>query len=97
MPDARTAKRSSSASDTSSLMTVVLQRAQELHPDAPDINTRILRLVVEASLLQEFGHNLLNAPRFQGMVDQVMHDLQSSRTLRDDVTKVLEALKSGQW
>lgn len=76
----------------SPLSKLIAARAQSLDPDAHDYRSRLLRLVIEASLLHEFGSHLLNAPKFQTMVDQVLHDLESAPQLKDDVSTVLGTL-----
>lgn len=75
---------------------LIATRVEELNPDAPDFRSRVLRLVVEASLLQAFGHHLINAPRFQGMVDSVWRDLESAPQLQQDIRAVMESLARGQ-
>ena len=79
------------------LASLILQRARELQPDAPDFQARMLRLIVEAALLNEFGHALINAPKFQGMVDQVLSELQTSPQLQRDISAVVNGLGHGQW
>lgn len=74
------------------LTDVIAARVEELDPDAPDFRSRMLRLVIEAALLQQFGHSLINAPKFQGMVDQILNDLQAAPQLRPDVAAVLDGL-----
>lgn len=74
------------------LTDVIAARVEELDPDAPDFRSRMLRLVIEAALLQQFGHALINAPKFQGMVDQILNDLQAAPQLRPDVAAVLDGL-----
>lgn len=74
------------------LQDLITARAEELNPDAPDFRSRALRLVVEASLLQAFGQQLINAPRFQGMVDAVWRDMESSPQLQADIRAALDRL-----
>lgn len=74
------------------LAELVAARAEGLNPDASDYRSRLLRLVIEASLLHEFGSHLLNAPKFQSMVDQVLHELESAPQLQQDVDTVLNGL-----
>lgn len=76
----------------SSLLEVITARAEELNPDAPDFRSRALRLVVEASLLQAFGAQLINAPRFQGMVDAVWRDMEGAPQLQQDIRAALDTL-----
>lgn len=92
------ARRKGSASGDSqraSLAEVIAARAEELHPDAPDYRQRLLRLVIEAALLHEFGSQLRNAPKFQAMVDQILHELTHAPSLSQDVASVLDTLTSG--
>lgn len=74
------------------LTDVIAARVEELDPDASDFRARMLRLVIEAALLQQFGHALINAPKFQGMVDQILNDLQAAPQLHPDVAAVLDGL-----
>jgi len=74
------------------LQDLITARAEELNPDAPDFRSRALRLVVEASLLQAFGQQLINAPRFQSMVDAVWRDMESSPQLQADICAALDRL-----
>lgn len=76
------------------LGTLVASRARALDRDAPDFKRRLLRLVVEASLLHEFGSHLLNAPKFQGIVEHVMHELESAPQMQDQVQRALQAVLS---
>lgn len=84
-------------SGTAPLAELIAKRAEELNPDASDYRSRLLRLVIEASLLHELGSNLLNAPKFQAMVDQVLHELESAPQLKRDVSTVLDGLAKGHW
>lgn len=77
------------------LADVIAARAEELDPDAPKFRSHMLRLVIEAALLHEFGHALINAPKFQGMVDQILDDLETAPQLQPDVSAVLESLSTG--
>jgi hypothetical protein len=92
---AGSAKRGGAKSRQTPLADVIAARVEELDPDAPDFRARMLRLVIEAALLQQFGHALINAPKFQGMVDQILHDLQAAPQLRPDVSAVLDGLAGG--
>lgn len=92
----KSAKGASGAKFNPPLADLVAARAEGLNPDASDYRSRLLRLVIEVSLLHEFGHNLLNAPKFQSMVDQVLHELESSPQLKQDVDTVLSGLTQPQ-
>lgn len=72
------------------LADLIAARAEGLNPDASDYRSRLLRLVIEASLLHEFGSQLLNAPKFQSMVDQVLHELESAPQLQGDLDAALK-------
>jgi hypothetical protein len=76
----------------STLEGVISTRAEELDPDAPDYRIRLLRLVIEASLLQSFGNALIHAPKFQYMVDQVLHDMASAPQLQRDISAMIDML-----
>lgn len=86
---------SKKSSSTNHLADVIASRAEELDPDAGDYRSKLLRLVIEASLLQEFGNNLMNAPKFQNMVDQVLHELESSPQLKNDINAMVNMLTTG--
>lgn len=81
----------------SPLAEVIAKRAEELDPDASDYRSRLLRLVVEAALLHELGSNLLNAPKFQSMVDQILYELENAPQMKRDVDMVLDRLSRGTW
>ncbi len=74
------------------LSELIVARARSLNPDADEYRSRLLRLVIEASLLHEFGSGLVNAPKFQAMVDQVLHELESAPQLKHDVDVTLKGL-----
>ena len=86
------ASSASAADGQSPLADLIVHRAKGLNPDASDYRSRLLRLVIEASLLHEFGGNLLNAPKFQFMVDQVLHELEHSPQLSKHISTVMDAL-----
>jgi hypothetical protein len=71
---------------------IISTRAEELDPDAPDYRSKLLRLVIEASLLQTFGSALMHAPKFQYMVDQILHDMASAPQLQRDILSMIEML-----
>ena len=75
-----------------SLSDLIIARAEELNPNAPDFHSRALRVVVEASLLQAFGQQLINAPRFQGMVDAVWRDMEAAPQLQQDIRVAMDTL-----
>lgn len=70
----------------------IASRVRELNPDAPDHKHRLMRVVVEATLLHEFGSSLMTAPKFQAMVDQVLHDMAHSPLMRADMQAVYDEL-----
>jgi hypothetical protein len=84
------------ADAASSLNELIAARVEELSPDASDYRMRLLRLVIEAALLHEFGGALLNAPKFQNMVDQVLQDVEASPLMRRDIDDVLDDLTKGR-
>ncbi|MFT3857812.1 MAG: hypothetical protein QM742_10070 [Aquabacterium sp.] len=87
----------SAAGSQAALGELIARRAGELNPDARDYRSRLLRLVIEATLLHELGGNLMNAPKFQSMVDQILHDLEHAPQMKRDVDTVLQRLAKGQW
>lgn len=76
------------------LGSLIASRLRELNPDAKDHRRRLTRVVVEASLLHEFGSSLITAPKFQAMVDQVLHEVENSPLLQADMRAVLDDLTS---
>lgn len=70
----------------------IASRVRGLNPDAKDHRHRLMRVVVEATLLHEFGSSLMAAPKFQAMVDQVLHDMEHSPLLQADMQAVLDEL-----
>lgn len=70
----------------------ISSRVRELNPDATDHRHRLLRVVVEATLLHEFGSGLMTAPKFQAMVDQVLHEMEHSPLLQADMQAVFDEL-----
>lgn len=70
----------------------IASHVREIDPDAPDHRHRLMRVVVEATLLHEFGSGLQTAPKFQAMVDQVLHDMERSPLLQADMNAVLDDL-----
>lgn len=76
------------------LLSTIAIKAKALDPHAPGYQHRVLRLVVESALLHELGAHLVNAPRFQTMVDDILHDLESSPDLKDDVAQVVQQISS---
>ena len=70
----------------------IASRVRELNPDAHDHKQRLMRVVVEATLLHEFGSSLMTAPKFQAMVDQVLHDMAHSPLMQADMQAVYDEL-----
>ncbi|TAK79442.1 MAG: hypothetical protein EPO12_10395 [Aquabacterium sp.] len=80
-------------SGDTSLHEVVSRRIQALDPQAENFRSRVLRVLVEAALLQAFGDELLlHAPRFQAMVDEIWHELEAAPALRADIQAALSVL-----
>lgn len=71
---------------------LIASRVRQLNPDAKDHPHRLMRVVVEATLLHEFGSSLMTAPKFQAMVDQVLYDMERSPLLQADMRAVLDEL-----
>lgn len=101
-PGERTQQRSSNAAagrlatpggHGAPLQEVIARRVHALDPESPEFQSRVLRVVVEAALLQEFGDGLMHAPRFQAMVDEIWRELEAAPLLRADITSALSALR----
>lgn len=71
---------------------MIAARVAELDADAGDFRSRVLRLLIEAALLQEFGSSVMNAPRFQGLVDLVWREIEKAPQLQADIDAVLGSL-----
>lgn len=100
-PGTRTQQRGSKApvglpgaqgAQSAPLHEVVARRVHALDPQSPDFQSRVLRVVVEVALLQEFGNGLMHAPRFQAMVDEIWRELEAAPALRADISAALSAL-----
>lgn len=81
-----------SHSPSTDLPGMIAARVAELDPDAGDFRSRVLRLLIEAALLQEFGSSVMNAPRFQGLVDLVWREIEKAPQLQADIDAVLGSL-----
>lgn len=90
------ASRDASVGAQPELAHFIASRVRELDPDAPDHHHRLMRVVVEATLLHEFGSSLQTAPKFQAMVDQVLHDMERSTLLQADMKAVLDELTASR-
>lgn len=67
------------------LSQVVTNRIQELKPDASDYAIKVIRLLVEAAMGQACGAEMINATRFQGLVDRVPREILAAPQLRADI------------
>lgn len=79
---------------TPDLAESITQRVAALDPADPGYAHRVLRVLVESALLHEFGDSLLNAPQFQGIVELVVGQMESSPAMAQDVATVISHLKS---
>lgn len=70
-------------------------RVAALQPDDPHYQKRVLRLIVEAALLDELGQGLINAPKFQGIVELVVGELEASTLMSQDIAAVMKQLTDG--
>jgi|RhiMetdeSRZDD1v2_1073273.scaffolds.fasta_scaffold28777_4 hypothetical protein len=67
----------------------VRQRIAQIGPDCPQRRRRALRVIVEASLLQEFGERLDSDPAFHEMVEQVVQTMEDDPALRAQIDLAL--------
>ncbi len=88
------AHRPTSHQPATALPALITARIEALDPDAADFRSQLLHLVVETALLQEFGNQLINAPGFQGMVDQVAFEMNAAPELQGDVDALVRGLRS---
>jgi len=72
----------------------VRQRVGQISPDDPQRRRRALRLVIEASLLREFGDLLGSDPAFHAIVDDVTRTVESDPALAGTIDTALQALLS---
>lgn len=71
-------------------------RVAALQPDDPQYQRRVLRVIVEAALLDELGEGLINAPKFQGIVELVVGELEASSLMSRDIAAVMSQLSEGR-
>lgn len=88
----KSAAASPSSGQAADLSLVVANRIQELKPDASDYANKVIRLLVEAALVQEFGAEMINATRFQSLVDRVAREILAAPQLRADIDLVVASL-----
>jgi hypothetical protein len=74
---------------------VLATRIRALSAGQPAPRGAVVRLLVESLLARELGHALLNDPRFQSVVDDVVAALEESPVLRADLDRIVEHLAHG--
>lgn len=67
-----------------------------IDPDDPRRRQRALRVLVEASLIREFGEHMGVDPAFHAVVDQVASTMDEEPALRNTIFLALDALLSPQ-
>jgi hypothetical protein len=72
----------------------VRQRVAQIHPGDPERRRRALRIVIEASLLKEFGERLGSDPAFHAIVDEVTRTVDADPALADTISLALQGLLS---
>ena len=70
----------------------VRQRVAQVDADDPQRRRRALRVIVETTLLQEFGERLNSDPAFHEMVDQVVQTMAEDALLAAQIDVALNDL-----
>jgi len=65
-----------------------------INPDDPRRRQRALRVLIEASLLREFGDHMNADPAFHAIVDQVVSAMDEEPSLSGTISIALDALLS---
>jgi hypothetical protein len=68
----------------------VRQGIRGIGPDDPQRRRRALRVLIEISLLQEFGEQISSDPAFHAIVDQVACTLDDDPALADTIKLALD-------
>jgi len=68
----------------------ILSRIAHIDPEDPQRRRRALRVVVEISLVHEFGAQLAADPAFHSLVDQVAETMGDSPTLASVIDTALK-------
>lgn len=82
----------SSGPRTVDLEQQVRQRVAQVGRDDPQRRRRALRLIVEATLLKEFGERLEADPAFHTLVDDVVQMIDDAPGLRRSVDEIMAKL-----
>jgi hypothetical protein len=69
---------------------------QGIAADDPQRERQLLRVFLEAALIDEWGDSLLLDPEFAQLVDRVQTELQDHRELRELAAAVCKRLASGK-
>jgi hypothetical protein len=70
----------------------IRNRIAQISPEDPQRRRRALRVIIEVSLLKEFGSQLEADPAFHSLVDQVAQTMGESPELQSTVDVALEGL-----
>lgn len=76
------------------LAKTIAQRVAALDSNDAGYPRRVLRILVESALLDEFGEKLINAPHFQNIVELVVTQMESSPLMTQDIATVVGHLKA---
>lgn len=74
------------------LRSTLAGRIKVLSAGQPTQRSAVVRLLVESLLTRELGKGLVNDPRFQGVVDDVVAALEDSPVLGTDLDRIVEHL-----
>jgi hypothetical protein len=72
-----------------------LGRLQGLQATSPDVAARqrtLLRMLVEATLIEEFGQAVVNEAAFQSVIDGVTQALQDDEACQEDLRLIAAVL-----
>lgn len=70
----------------------VVRRLREIPRDDPERRTLAARVFLEQVLLEEFGQELKNSPRFQEMVGEVQRVMDGDPQLQAELQALLDEL-----
>ena len=84
------AARPKSAAD---LRTAVMRRVSSVSENDPAFDRKTAALFVESILLDQFGENLVNAPAFRELVEQVSTTMTQDEAIASDLRALIAELR----
>ena len=74
----------------------IVQRASAIDPSDPDRDSKGLKVLLEAVLLEAFGDELVEDPAFHELLARVHSSMVRSEALADPIRKAMAELLGGQ-